>query len=112
MNDTDDITIFFENLINDLQNILKKEIYNEKNLASNVCEKVEKWFIDFKNNNTLKNILLEDLEYISDGIDEIFDKYISIEPINENYVERASYDFAHLKKYWKDEMLVGDNNVK
>ena len=40
-------------------------------------------------------------------ITDFFDKYIKIESVKENYSERLLYNFSHLEKEWKSEMLGG-----
>ena len=48
-----------------------------------------------------------DIEYIDLELTDFFDKYIKIESVKENYSERILYNFSHLMKEWKNEMLGG-----
>ena len=49
-------------------------------------------------------------EVVAYELTDIFDKYVETESVSENYTERLLYDFGHLEKSWKDEMLGGKSN--
>ena len=104
MNNQKEICTFFKNILDDIDNIMNNNFYENKYNMDLVKEKVEVWYSNFEKEKVLKNIKLEDLEYIQNNIDEIFDEYISSESVKENYVERLSYDFSNLKHLWKDEI--------
>ena len=112
MKNYEEINSFFIETLENMDNILNNDFYENKGNLIKAREKVQNWYDNFKNNKTLKNIEPKDLEFIDLEITDIFDEYIASEPVSENYIERLSYDFGHLEKYWKNEMLEGKENVR
>lgn len=100
-----EIEILFNGLIEALNDMLKTNLYTEKELINQIKEKVVNWGDSFKKSKSLTKIKLEDIRFLDIEIIELQDKYIMIEPILENYIERISYNFRILEKIWKDEML-------
>ena len=106
-----EIELLFTELIESLNDMLKNDLYTEKELINQIKEKVEIWLDSFKNSKSLTKIQLEDIQFLDLEIIDLQDKYIMIEPVLENYIERTSYNFGILEKAWKDEMLGGKKNV-
>lgn len=106
-----EISLLFDELIESLDFMLDNDFYTEKEVINQIKEKVQNWFDDFKKSKTLKNIKVEDIQFLDLEIIDLQDKYIMIEPVLENYIERTSYNFGILEKEWKDEMLGGEKNV-
>ena len=100
-----EIEILFDGLIESLNDMLQTDLYTEKELINQIKEKVENWFDSFKKSKSLTKIKLEDINFLDLEIIELQDKYIMIEPVLKNYIERTSYNFGILEKNWKDEML-------
>ena len=100
-----DVDSFFISVLENIDEILKSNFYEKKGNLLEIKEKINKWYLSFKKNLSLKGISAEDLEFIDKEITVLFDEYIASEPVKENYVERISYDFSHLKRYWEGEML-------
>ncbi|MBR1413213.1 MAG: hypothetical protein IJ574_00900 [Bacilli bacterium] len=98
-----DIDTFFSKILEDIDKIIENDFYIEKKNILVIKNKIQEWYVCYKKNKTLKKINVKDLEFIDKEINDLFDKYIISEPINENYIERLSYDFGHIKKYWKSE---------
>ena len=107
----EEINTLFIALIKDIDAMIEKDFYKEKQIIKEIKEKVQDWFNDFKISKTLNNITLENIKFIDEEITELIDKYIMIEPVEENHVERLSYDFGILERIWKDEMLGEMKNV-
>jgi len=106
------IDSYFKGLLEDINIILNDEFYNnvDKENFKYVKENIEKWYNDYKRNNTLKVIEPRKLEEIGLEITDFFDKYVVTESVKENYAERLSYDFGKLELYWKSEMLGDEKN--
>ena len=104
------IKSYFEGILNNIDIILKDDFYEEKENLINVQEIIEKWYSEYLQSKSLKNIDYKKLEYMKIEITDFFDKYFISEPLNKNYSERLSYDYSHLEHYWKDEMLGGMKN--
>ena len=102
----------FDNTIESIDYILNDDFYQKKGNLKQIRELIKKWFINYKETGTLKNISAEKLEYIDIEITSIFDKYIEIESVENNYVERLLFDFGNLMQFWKNEMLGGKDNVR
>lgn len=102
-----DANSYFEDIIECMNCIYKSDVYenNEKERLNNVKEKIENWHNSYLKSNTLKEITPKDIEYMDLEITDFFDKYIKIESVKENYSERLLYNFSHLEKEWKSEML-------
>ena len=107
----EEINTLFIALIKDIDAMIEKDFYKEKQIIKEIKEKVQDWFNDFKISKTLNNITLENIKFIDEEITELIDKYIMIEPVAENHVERLSYDFVILERIWIDEMLGEMKNV-
>ena len=107
----EEINTLFIALIKDIDAMIEKDFYKEKQIIKEIKEKVQDWFNDFKISKTLNNITLENIKFIDEEITELIDKYIMIEPVEENHVERLSYDFGILERIWNDEMLGEKKNV-
>ena len=103
---------FFSNTIKNIDYILNDDYYQNKGNLREIKELIKKWFINYNETGTLKNISTEKLEYIDNEITSIFDKYISIESVENNYAERLLFDFGNLMQFWKNEMLGGNKNVR
>ena len=106
-----EIELLFTELVESLNDMLKNDLYTEKELINQIKEKVEIWLDSFKNSKSLTKIQLEDIQFLDLEIIDLQDKYIMIEPVLENYIERTSYNFGIHEKAWKDEMLGGKKNV-
>ena len=104
-----DVNSYFEDIIECINCIHKSDVYcnNEKENLNNVKKKIEYWHNSYLKSNTLKEINPNDIKYMDLEITDFFDKYIKIESVKENYSERLLYDFSHLAKEWKNEMLGG-----
>ena len=102
-----DVNSYFEDIIECMNCIHKSDVYdnNEKENLNNVKKKIEYWYNSYLKSNTLKTINPNDIKYMDLEITDFFDKYIKIESVKENYSERLLYDFSHLEKEWKNEML-------
>ena len=105
---------YFKGILENIEIILNNNFYATKDKINliEVKSKIENWYIMYKENNTLKNIGAKDLENIGLEIADFFDKYITKEPVKENYAERLLYDFGHLEDNWKQEMLGGNKNER
>lgn len=104
---------FFESLINTINLILDNKFYEDKMNLENVKIMLEKWYVDYKNSNSLVHIEPDDIKIMDLDITDFFDKYIAEEPMEHNYTEILSYNFSELEKKWKNEMLDrGDKNVR
>ena len=108
-----DINSYFDNVLENLDIILKNKFYNLENRGTikEIKQKIINWYDSYKDKKTLKYISPKDLEYIALEITDLFDKFYEKEDIDKNYTERLLYDFSHLEHYWKDEMLGGKKNV-
>jgi len=108
-----DVNSYFEKIIECINSIHKSDMYDGdgKENLNNVKKKIEDWHNSYLKSNTLKEINPNDIKFIDMEIIDFFDKYVKIESVNENYSERLLYDFGHLMKEWKNEMLGGKNNV-
>lgn len=102
-----DITELFNNIIDDINNIIENDFYDDKGEMSKVREIILVWFDDFKKRGTLKNISRDDLIFADLEISTIFGMYISSESVSDNFCERLTFDFGMLKRYWKDEVVGG-----
>jgi len=109
--DYKEIELLFTGLVESINDMIQTDLYTEKELINQIKEKVENWFDSFKNSKSLTKIKLEDIKFLDLEIIDLQDKYIMIEPVLENYIERTSYNFGILEKAWKDEMLGGNKNV-
>lgn len=105
MNKIEDLFTVVSKTIDD---ILKDDLYKDVESLVGVKEIIDSWYKDYKNQNTLKTIDPEDLKNIDAEITTVFASYISVEPIDRNYVEVLLHSFDQLEKEWKKEML-GDN---
>ena len=105
--DSGTIKELFERMLEETNYMLDNDFYNEKYSLSQIKEKLETWYLAFKEKHTLKTISIEDLEFLDFEITEIFDIYFKDESLDDNYTERLLYDFSVMKRYWKDEMLGG-----
>ena len=101
------ITELFNNIIDDIENIIENDFYGDKGEIRKVRGIILAWFDDFNKNGTLKNISRDDLVFVDLEISTIFGMYISSESVSDNFCERLSFDFSLLKKYWKDEIVGG-----
>jgi len=107
-----DINSYFKGVLENINVILNSEFYNEndkKNLEYVKIE-IEKWYKIYKQKNTLIGIEPNELKNIGLEVTDFFDKYMITESVKENYAERLLYDFGHLEKDWKSEMLGGKKN--
>ena len=111
MNESE-INMFFVRIMDNIDIILNNDFYKNKGNLDKVKEKIQNWYDNFKENNTLKSISAKDLEFVDLEITDLFDEYITLESVSENYIERLLYDFGHLEKLWKNEMLGGMKNVR
>lgn len=112
MKNYDEINDFFTETLLNMDIILNNAFYKNKGNLKEARIKTQNWFDSFKNNKSLKGIDPKDLEFIGFEIYDLMDEYIATESVKENYLERLDYDFGHLKRYWKDEMLGGKINGK
>lgn len=103
--DYKEIELLFTELVESLNDMIQTDLYTEKELINQIKEKVEIWFDSFKKSKSLTKIKLEDIKFLDLEIIELQDKYIMIEPVLENYIERTSYNFGILEKIRKDELL-------
>ena len=112
MKEQRDIKSYFDGVLENIIIILKSDFYKEedKNIFNEIKVKIENWYKNYIEENTLKGIEPKELEYIGLEITDFFDKYISSESVQENYAERLLYDFGHLEIYWKEEMIGGKKN--
>ena len=101
----DRVCVLFKNILDTINLILQDDFYTQKESLTDIKIKVLNWYDDYKQNSTLKNISVVELEYVDFEIIDLFDNYIVIESVKQNYVERLSYYFSILKKEWKNEML-------
>ena len=101
---------FFKGVLENIDIILNSNFYADEDKINfnKLKEKIESWYTAYKKTNTLKDIEAKDLENIDLEITDFFDKYIIKEPVKENYAERLLYDFGHLEKNWKQELLGGN----
>lgn len=102
------INKLFNNVLETIDLILTNDFYHQKGELLQVKEKVNNWFQDFSNTETLLTITPTDLEFIDLEITDLFDNYIQTESVERNYSERLSYYFGILKKEWKEEMCRGN----
>ena len=77
----EEINTLFIALIKDIDAMIEKDFYKEKQIIKEIKEKVQDWFNDFKISKTLNNITLENIKFIDEEITELIDKYIMIEPV-------------------------------
>lgn len=112
MNKRRNVKSYFIGVLENIDLILKNGFYknDDKLVLKKVKLKVKKWYKSYIENETLTKIKPEVIKYIELEITDFFDKYITTEPVKENYAERLSYDFGCLEKKWKDEMLGGKIN--
>ena len=103
-----EITNLFSKLLININKAQNDNHYSEKEQLNTIEIKVKKWYESYKETYSLKNIKIEDLNFIDREITDLFDKYISLESIENNYIEIMLYNFGLLEKYWKDEMLGDD----
>lgn len=102
-----DIKSYFEEVIENIDIILKENFYENKDDLYNVKKEIVKWYDNYKTDNPLKHIEPEKLKELDIEITDFFAQYVATESVKQNYAERLSYDFSKLEKYWKDEMLGG-----
>ena len=107
-----DINSYFQGVLENINIILDNNFYSDddKKSLESVKLKIENWYAVYKEKNTLNGIEPKELENIGFEITDFFDKYVITESVKENYAERLSYDFGHLEKDWKIEMLEGKKN--
>lgn len=105
------INKLFCNIIKNIDLILTNDFYNQKGELLQVKEKINNWFQDFSETGTLLTITPTEVEFLDLEITDLFDKYIKVEPVKQNYSERLSYYYGILKREWKDELLGGKKNV-
>ena len=99
-----EINRLFETIIETVGFMLKNDLYTEKGVLLKIKESIEKWYEDFKTNDSLVSINVDDLKFLDLEVTELLSKYIKIEPVSKNHSEVLSYYFGIVKKYWKDEM--------
>ncbi|MGM9877990.1 MAG: hypothetical protein ACI33S_04995 [Bacilli bacterium] len=104
-----EIDFIFDDIIECMNCVDKSDVYNknDKENLIKIKNKIEYWYKSYLKNSTLKEIMPNDIEYIDLELTDFFDKYIKIESVKENYSERILYNFSHLMKEWKNEMLGG-----
>ena len=73
----EEINTLFIALIKDIDVMIEKDFYKEKQIIKEIKEKVQDWFNDFKISKTLNNITLENIKFIDEEITELIDKYIN-----------------------------------
>lgn len=109
--DCDKIISLFDGMIDAINFMLKKDLYEEKDIIKQIKGKTQKWLNLFRKDKTLTSIDLDDIIFLDEEVIELLDRYVTIESYYENYVERLHYNFTLLEKMWKDEMLGGNKNV-
>lgn len=107
-NENQNIKSYFEGVLENIDIILNNNFYKNKDNLITVRKSIAKWYDGYKKHQTLKEIDPKELKNLDLEITDFFADYVEIEPVNENYAERLSYDFDELERYWKDEML-GNN---
>lgn len=107
--DKDNLEMLFVSTLDSIDTIINNNFYTDKANIKEVRKKINDWYKNFKDTNSLKGITPEDLKYLDLEITDLFDKYLSSEPVKENYTERLSYNFSLLQHEWKSEML-GEKN--
>ena len=112
MKEEKEIISFFNDTLEDIDDILKSDFYHDKANLKEIREKIERWYKNFIQKKSLVCIEPQELKQLDLDITTIFADYVATEPVKENYTERLLYDFGHLEKYWKDEMLGGNKNVR
>ncbi len=110
--DYKEVDLRFLKIFDNIDNIMSNEFYKDKGQLLKVREIFEQWYEEFKLKKTLKTISVKELEYLDLEITDIFDMYISTEPVKSNYAERLLFNLDILKEMWKEEMLGGKINVK
>lgn len=100
-----EIHSLFDGLIDSIDYMLENNFYKERDIIFQIKGKILNWFEDFRVSKSLINITVEDIKFLDLEITDLFDKYIAVEDVLENYIERTSYNFGLLKKAWKDEKL-------
>ena len=114
MEEQRDIKSYFNGVLENIDIILENNFYkieNKDNLKD-IRKKIDNWYNTYKEKKSLKYIDHKELKYIAFEITELFDKFYEKEDIDKNYTERLSYDFSHLKHYWKDEILGEVKDVR
>ena len=96
--------ILFKKIIENIDKIITDDFYNDKQNLLEVKKCIKKWQQEFELRKVLTTISVSDLKFIDIEISSLFDMYISVEPVEKNFVERLSYDFSLLKKIWKEEI--------
>lgn len=107
-----DTDSYFQGILDNIKIILNNKFYydNDKKNLQFVKLEIEKWYMLYKEKNTLKGIEPNTLKNIELEVTDFFDKYVISEPVKKNYSERILYDFGCLEKIWKKEMLEGKIN--
>ena len=105
MKEKRDIKSYFDGVLENINIILENDFYTDKKNLKDVKILIEKWYKSYKEKKTLRGINPKELENIGFEITDFFDRYLTIESVKENYAERLLYDFGHLEKDWKEEML-------
>lgn len=103
----ENITSYFNDVLENIDIIIKNDFYKEKDKENfyEIKEIIKSWYDDYRENSTLKSINPNELKNIDLEITDFFDKYMIHESNEENYSERLLYNFGHLEKGWKNEML-------
>lgn len=111
MKKENDIDLYFKGALKNIDLILNDNFYHNKEVLKEVRQKIQKWYDYYQNSGSLMNIDVKELEFLDLEITDFFTHYVETESIKKNYSERLYYDFSHLERYWKDEMLGGNENV-
>lgn len=106
-----EIDLLFLKIFENIDNIMNSDFYKNKGQLLKVREIFEEWYSSFKEKQTLKVISTQKLEWVDLEITDIFDMYITTEPLKYNYSERLLFNLDVLKKMWKEEMLGGKKDV-
>ena len=103
--DKDNLEMLFISTLDSIDTIINNNFYTDKDNIKEIRNKINNWYKSFIDTNSLKGISSEDLKYLNLEITNLYDKYLSDEPIKENYTERLSANFSLLEHEWKSEML-------
>ncbi len=112
MNQETKIDLYFIKILENIDNILYNDFYDNKYNLESVRNIIDSWYQIYKQSNSLKNINYKEIEYVQFEIYDIFNEYFSKESIKDNFSERVLYYFEHLEHFWKDDMLGGKKNAR